>query len=215
MRIVEDKENQSDTLSDASKYSGDIFDDILFIRLSPWRECNRSTALPGLESCAQRIFRRFSFYSDPDVNLDFWYRGFPVEEKTAENFATLLESNRQLSIHDLMPVVEVLGVAGEGLYKSGSNRNIEIVIDDAEIGRIQGNKVLAVWWHWLDGGASRKFLSIFTDTNRDGNVHEIHFSAPESKMADFASIITDTIRSFQWRNGCTPPPLSSGQALSA
>ncbi|MBX9691061.1 MAG: hypothetical protein K2Z81_01685, partial [Cyanobacteria bacterium] len=66
----------TESLFDASRESGNIFDDILFIRLTPWRECGKSTVLSGLDSCANRIFRRFELSRNPDVLLDFWYRGF-------------------------------------------------------------------------------------------------------------------------------------------
>ncbi len=204
------------SLFDASKDSGDIFDDILFIRLAQWRECSKATTLSGLDSCANRIFRRFELSKNPDVLLDFWYRGFPVENESRENFAELMKlSTGALDHSQLISVAEVLGVAGEGLFPCSNVSRIDVRIDAAEIGCIQGHKVLAVWWSWLDCDQGRKFLSIYTDSYADGKIHEIHFSAPEAEMEDYADVITETLRSFQWRDVAPPPTVMQEARLQS
>jgi len=204
-----------------SQASGQIFEGIKFIRLSEWKECGRSTALAGGTSCAGQIFRRYELKKDTKVVLEFWFRGNPLSDGSAQAFSELLKEPTDLDDEDLESVSEVWRGSVEGRMLGGvqhtrSNAQLVYEIDGAEIGDLQGRRMLAIWWkHCL---LDRKFLSIFMDAE-DGPgyfIHEVHFSAPTDVMHRQAATIVETLRSFQWSKAL-PPPLvpSSSSRLSA
>jgi hypothetical protein len=206
--------------SDVTRVSGQIFDEIKFIRLSQWQECTRSTILAGGISCAGQIFRRFELKNDSKVVLEFWFRGTPLSKETAEAFSEMLTEVRELDDSDLDEVEEVwrASVGGRMLggvqFSKAKQTQMPYTIAAAEIGELHGRRMLAIWWeHNL---FDRKFLSIFTDPE-DGPgrlVHEVHFSAPTEDMHRHAGTIVDTLRSFQWSRAL-PPPIVSQPKLSA
>lgn len=199
-------------ISDSTRQSGEIFSDVKFIRLSHWRECQRSTSLGGGLACAGQIYRRFELKQNSKVFLEFWYRGFPLKEQLGESFVRLLKEQGQIELWSLVNVAEVLGWVGERLLNEFKREPEEaaeplIIIDDAEIGEINQRRVLAVWWRDLQ--AERKYLSLFLDVEGNGiTVHEVHFSAPEAEIQKHSEIIVETLRSFQWNREC-PPPVGS------
>lgn len=202
---------------DISQMSGDIFDGIKFIRLSQWKECGRSTVLAGGVSCAGQIFRRFELKNDSNVVLEFWYRGAPLSDVSAQNFSELLLDLGDVTASELTSVEEVWqGSIGAYLLTGAMNTEEKpLHIDAAEVGELNGRRILALWWRhsWID----RKFLSMFMDAE-DGpgrDVHEIHFSAPARDMQRHSVSIVDTLRSFQWSRAMPPPIVASTFCMSA
>ncbi len=206
--------------SDVTRLSGQIFDEIKFIRLNKWQECTRSTILAGGISCAGQIFRRFELKTDSSVTLEFWFRGNPVSMETAAKFSSLLTELKELSEPDLDEIREIwyASVGGRMLggvqFARAKCCETSYTIAAAEVGELHGRRMLALWWeHNL---FDRKFLSIFTDSE-DGPgrlVHEVHFSAPTDDMPFHAQTIVETLRSFQWTREL-PPPIAMQPKLSA
>lgn len=202
---------------DISSISGKIFDGIKFIRLSAWKECIKTTVLAGGISCAGMIFRRFELKKDRHAVLEFWFRGAPLSEGGAKTFSKLLQNLGELSDSELERASEVwrtsLGerVLGGIQLAPSSMAQSAYRIDAAEVGELNGRRMLALWWKQT--AHDRKFLSMFIDA-QDGPgkiVHEIHFSAPAKDMHRYASDIVDTLRSFQWSRELPPPILSSSK----
>lgn len=202
---------------DSSSVSGDIFDGIKFIRLSQWKECGRSTVLAGGVSCAGQIFRRFELKSDSNVVLEFWFRGAPLSAQSADNFAELLLDLGDVTENELESVEEVwAGSVGAYLLTGAPNTQEKpLHIDAAEVGELNGRRILALWWR--HSAIDRKFLSMFIDAE-DGPgrlVQEIHFSAPAKDMQRHSTCIVDTLRSFQWSRALPPPVVASNARMSA
>ncbi|MBZ0189065.1 MAG: hypothetical protein K8F91_22660 [Candidatus Obscuribacterales bacterium] len=195
---------------DISRNSGDIFQSIIFMRLSAWEECRRSTTLSGDVSCCGQIFRRFRLKSSPQATLDFWHRGFQVSTKTASDFLTLLKSTRPVSLQELVPVADILGPVS-GFVRLSANDNPEksslmpVEFQCAEVQELAYKKVLVMYWS--DTGRDRSFISVFIDAGSDGTkVDEVHFSAPSEVMEETSSAFAEILDSIQW-NMVTPPPV--------
>ena len=206
--------------TDVTRLSGQIFEEIKFIRLNKWQECTRSTILAGGISCAGQIFRRFELKTDPSVTLEFWFRGNPLPTEASIKFSNLLTELKELDERDLEELQEVwlASVGGRMLggvqFAKAKQCETSYTIAAAEVGELHGRRMLAIWWeHNL---FQRKFLSIFTDSE-DGPgrlVHEVHFSAPTEDMPFYANTIVETLRSFQWTREL-PPPIAIQPKLSA
>lgn len=207
-------------VSDVTRLSGQIFDEIKFIRLNKWQECTRSTVLAGGISCAGQIFRRFELKTDSSVTLEFWFRGTSLSAESSAKFSKLLTELKALDERELEELQEVWhpSVGGRILggvqFAKAKPCESSYTIAAAEVGELHGRRMLAIWWeHNL---FDRKFLSIFTDAE-DGPgrlVHEVHFSAPTEDMPMHAKTIVDTLRSFQWTREL-PPPMDMQPKLSA
>jgi hypothetical protein len=196
---------------DISSVSGQIFEGIRFIRLSQWKECGRSTVLAGGVSCAGQIFRRFELKNDSNVVLEFWFRGVPLEDASANTFAELLADLGDVTEAELESVADVWQVSVGAYLLSGTATPAQkpLEIDAAEVGELNGRRILAIWWR--HSTVDRKYLSMFMDAE-DGPgklIHEIHFSAPAKEMQRHSELIVETLRSFQWTRALPPPIVSS------
>ena len=198
-----------DGLSDRlSKQSGMILDSVNFLRLSLWEECRKALVLSGEVACGEQKFRRFRLKANREVVLDFWNRGFSVDESVANQFFRLVSNPGPVEMEELAHIAEVLGpLAGVVRCQLDADLKtmISIKIDSAEVKNLNGKNVLMVFWS--ESKQSKTHLSIFVDSNCDGlKVDEIHFSLPEKVSHELDEAIAGTLNSVQW-NILAPPPI--------
>lgn len=204
---------------DIARLSGEIFDEIRFIRLNGWRECARSAVLAGGTSCAGQIFRRFELKNERDMVLEFWYRGVPISETCSQVFEEALKTLGEIEESTLESLSEVWkGSLGDRVLNGApfcplSSTDQTHELEAARIGSLAGRHVLAMWWnHYI---VDRKFLSIYIlSDDHSRTVNEVHFSAPVRVMDRHAPAIIETLRSFQWSRA-TPPPVLTSSRMSA
>lgn len=193
---------------DTSKKSGGILDSVNFVRLSAFEECRKSTVLSGEVSCCNQVFRRFRLRADREVVLDFWHRGFSVDDSIANEFFRLVSSPQSVSPERLAPIADVLGpiaVTARCQTEPDIASMIPIKIESAEVRTINSKNVLFVFWS--DINQERMHISLFVDSRCDGlKVDEIHFSIPADSMESVAQVVAETLESIQW-NILSPPPI--------
>lgn len=190
-----------------------IFPEIKFLRVSPtWQESSKTSSLSGADSCAGQIFRRYELKLKNSVMMDFWFRGHALSQPSTAKFRELLATWGCLTGKQLLPHIEMLGIAGDSFRRDGEKAFVA-QIQSAEVGAIHGKMVLALRWH--DVRLRRKFLSIyFAEGKEPAMVHEIHFSAPQDEFDKYDHVYSETLRSIQW-NGEAPPPMFMGMDVAS
>ncbi|HZT35054.1 MAG TPA: hypothetical protein VFA15_03970, partial [Nitrososphaera sp.] len=134
---------------DVSRLSGEIFEDIKFIRLAAWRECRRSTVLDGDTACGGQIYRRFKLKANRDVIMEFWSSGTPIDSLTSRRLDDLLLQDGKVKLQSLVGVADGLGLLEQRIAQAvapDSDRlrfDAPVCLDDAEIGEVHGRRMLA------------------------------------------------------------------------
>ncbi len=185
-----------------------IFPEIKFLRVNPtWQESSRTSTLSGADSCAGQIFKRYELKLKTSVMMDFWFRGHALSQAATGKLCHLLSTWGCLTGKQLIPHIEILGIAGDSFRRDGEKAFVS-QIQSAEVGAVHGKMILALRWH--DVRLRRKFLSIYFAESKDSAmVHEIHFSAPQDEFDKYDHVYSDTLRSIQW-NAELPPPMFMG-----
>jgi hypothetical protein len=177
---------------------------LAFVRLSErWAQSQRDPGLWGGNSFDGKIFRQFQLKDSPAVTVDFWFRGRKLSSFAAIAFNLTLRYVHLVNHLELDLIREVLGIVGTGV---GAQRTAVRIaeIQKAEVGNLNGKKVLAIRWTNLK--LKRQFISLFIDAEGDGaTVHEVHFSTPPEKFAEHEGIVNELFRSMQWMQPATPP----------
>ena len=201
-----------------SKESGHILSSVNFVRLSNFEECGKAPVLSGEIACGEQVFRRYRLKYNREVALDFWHRGFDIDEDVANEFFRLVSSPKKLFIGQLIPVADVLGPIASAVrchVDDDIASMVSIKIDEAEVRNLNSKNVLSV--SWSDSKQNKSHISLYVDSNCDGlKVDEIHISMPDdfNSNLECQKLITDTIESIQW-NVLVPPPLIPGLLQTA
>ena len=181
----------------ASRQHFTIFPELAFVRLTDrWVQSRRDAGLWGGNSFDGKIFRQFQIKDSPAVTVDFWYRGRKLSSFAAIAFNLTLRYVHLVNHMELDLIREVLGIVGTGV---GAQRTSVCIaqIQKAEVGNLNGKKVLAIRWTNLK--LKRQFISLFIDAEGDGaTVHEIHFSTPPEQFAEHEAQVNELFRSMQW-----------------
>jgi len=194
----------SDADSVGNRKQRSIFPELSFVRLSDrWTNSRRDPGLLGAHSFDGKIFRQFELKDSPSVTVDFWFRGRKLSSFAAMAFNLTLRYVHMVNHLELDLIREALGIVGTGV---GVQRTAVRIaeIQKAEVGNLNGKKVLAIRWTNLK--LKRQFISLYIDAEGDGaTVHEVHFSTPPEKFSSYEPVVNELYRSMQWTQ-LVPPP---------
>ncbi|HEY9868630.1 MAG TPA: hypothetical protein V6D08_05650 [Candidatus Obscuribacterales bacterium] len=134
--------------------------------------------------------RRFHLKDDPETRICFFYRGYGVNEPTAEAFSNVLESPD----HVLAPVE--LAVLGDLI---GEKANHEVFsIAGARTEQVADRRVLIVEGTYKATG--ERNCTVYINADGTGKfVQEIFFQAPADRYLPNFPLFSESLMSVEWK----------------